>query len=312
MIDYAAIRHRVKGPCACLPVFYREDLAVDYPSLERYARWLVDAGIECVCLTHGYSQLGYVDEQENLQLTRLFAEAVGDRAVFFASTRGELPEALAVTEALYGAGADGVFVVPPFAIGNSGPHYVRFLLELFRQTEVPILLNAYPTPANPAQPMIATADYEALVAHEQFIGLKEDVNVPMHRMALIDRYGDRLAMIGGGLIRNYMQFYHYPCQSELHGFFNPRRALRFTGDLAAGRLREALEWIEAWELACSACGPGLEMLPRNQVIMYALGFARTWRLRCPQVVATAEQAEQTIDFVRQHPEIFEAVGDTAR
>ena len=90
MIDYGGIRERVWGPGVPLPVFFREDLSVDYEGLERYANWIVDAGIKCMLLTHAYSQLGFINEQENLEITRIFAGAARKKAVFFSSTREEL------------------------------------------------------------------------------------------------------------------------------------------------------------------------------------------------------------------------------
>ena len=308
MIDYAGIRKRVGGPTVPLPVFYREDLSVDYEGLERYVNWIVDAGIKCMVLTHGYSQLGFIDEKENLEITRIFAAAARDRAVFFASTREELRDAPRVIEDLYATGADGVFVMPPPVAAQSGPDYVRVLCHLLEQTDTPLLAMSYGKPGEPSTPMIPMEGLDLLVEHENFIGLKDDVNLPRHRLALIDRYGDRLAIIGGGLVRNYMQFCHYPCQGELDGFWSPRRSLRFVDVVAAGRLHEALRMVEEWDRVCAEPRGDVQWQAHNQVVMHALGFAATYRVRPPLVPATEEQARRIFDSMKKHPEVYESAG----
>ena len=201
MIDYVSIRKRVKGPTAPLPVLFNNDLSVDYERIERYGRWIVDKGITCILLTHGYSQLGFITREENLEITRIYARAAGERAVFFASTRGELQEAPEVIEELYQAGSHGVFIVPLFLTGSE---YQAHLRHLLKHTQVPLLSMSGIDPQAPGEPNILVQDYGALIEYDNFIGLKEDVNIPAYRLNVIDSYGDRLAIIGGGVLRNYM------------------------------------------------------------------------------------------------------------
>ena len=308
MIDYEGIRKRVEGPGVPLPMFYREDLSVDYEGLERYVNWIVESGIKCIVLTHGYSQLGFIDEKENLEITRIFAAAARGKAVFFASTRGELREAPGIIEDLYGAGSDGVFVVPPVVAQQSGADYVRVMCNLLADTEAPLLVMSYGKMTEPGSPMIPMEGFDTLVEHENFIGLKEDVNVPSHRLALVDRYGDRLAIIGGGIRRNYMQFCQYPCQSELDGFFNPRGSLRLLDAVKAGRLHETLAIVEEGDRASAEVHSGVHWQTANQVAMYAMGFAATYQVRPPLVSATEEQAKRVIECVKRHPQAYEIPG----
>ena len=288
-----------------MPVFFRDDLSVDYEGLERYVNWILDAGIKCMLLTHGYSQLGFINEKENLEITRIFAAAARDRAVFFSSTREEMREAPRVIEELRATGADGVFVMPPLVALQSGPDYVRVLLHLLKGTEAALLAMAYGKPGEPSTPMISMQDLDLLIEQANFIGIKDDLNIPAHRLALIDRYGDRLAIIGGGIQRNYVQFCRYPCQSELDGFFSPRRSLRLLDAARAGRLHEALEIVEQWDRLRAEVHSEVQWQAANQVIMYAMGFAATYLVRPPLVSATEEQARRIIDSVKKYPDVFE-------
>ena len=114
-------------------------------------------------------------------------------------------------------------------------------------------------------------------------------------------------MIGGGILRNYLQFGHLPCQSELDGFFCPRRALRLAELITTGSLRQALAMIEEWERVLAKSPAEIPWQARNQVAMHTLGFASTYVVRPPLVTATEAQATSVADFVRKHPQVFEPV-----
>ena len=306
MADYQELRNRIHGPTVCLPIFYADDLAVDLDAMARYGAWIRDAGIPCTCMTHGYSQMGYITAEENLQISRTYASVFGEQTVFLAATLGELWNIQETIDQHYAAGAHGVFILPPMAASQDGDAYTRFVCQTAERTDVPLFVYSYGSQAQPGTPMLPIRHYETLVEHDNLVGLKEDVNVAAYRMQLIQRFGDRLAMIGGGTMRIYIQFHHYPCQSELDGFFAPRRALQITRLLDQKNYPEALRMVEQWELSRSDCHGVLNFLAVNQVIMYALGFARSWKLRPPLATATDEQAQHIMTFVEQHPELFEA------
>ena len=308
MADLQALRNRIHGATAPLPTYFKDDCSVDYAAIERYVNWLIGRGIRCLCLTHGYSQLGYVSEAELLELTRLFADAAKGRAVFFSSTRGaeDLTDVVRVVEEQAAAGADGVFIVPP-RVASSSMWYTRVLCNVAAETDVPILAMYYGGPTR--QPILSMDDMDRIVEHENFIGLKEDVNEVSARLKLTDRYGDRLAIIGGGVPGNYLHFHHYPCQSELDGFWSPGRTLGFVEALDAGDLRRALAWAEDWERVhgrlCAESPEEVQGGALYQVIAHTLGCAGSYQVRPPLVTATPAQAEKIAAYVREHAEVYE-------
>ena len=306
MPDYKSLRHRIHGPTACLPILYQDDLSIDYEAMARYAAWIRDAGIPATCLTFGYSQQGYITADENLKITGMYASVFGDQTVFLAGTIGESWDLGDTVGQLYSAGAHGVYIFPPTSASQSGDDYVRLVNRIAATTEAPLFVYSFPSPARPASAMLSVQHFENLIENENFVGLKDDVNVPTYRMELIRTFGDRLAITGGGTMRNYIQFHHYPCQSELAGFFGPRRALRLTELLDRNDYAAVLHIVEQWDQVRAQSHGDLFYLMVNQVVMYALGFARTWKTRPPMQPATQAQAEQIIACVRKYPEIFEA------
>ena len=305
MANHQELRNRIHGPCVCLPILFADDLSVDHDAMARYAVWIRDAGIAVTCMTHGYSQQGYVTAEENLQITQTYASVFGDETVFLAATLGELWDIQPTIEKLHDTGCHGVFILPPAAASQDGDAYTRFVCATAERCDVPLFVYSYGNPLQPGTPMLPMACYERLIEHDNFVGLKEDVNSAPYRLQLIQRFGDRLAMIGGGTMRIYLQVHQYPCQSELEGFFAPRRSLQIARLLDENQHREALRIVEHWETKRRECHGDLFFIAVNQVIMYAMGFARTWKLRPPMVTATDEQAQRIIKFVEQHPDMFE-------
>ena len=305
MTMYDDFRRRIHGPTVPLPIFFNADLSIDYAGIEKYIAWILDEGITNTCLTYGYSQLGYITREELFELTRVMANAIGDRAVFIASTRDD--SAVEVAEdacRIQELGADAVFVMGNM-MSQSGAAYRGVFDRVASQTDLPILFFVYPDTQNPRMPNVSKADLDALLRdHANIVGLKDDFRNIAYRKGLIRDYGDRLCVIGGGLEREYLFFHRYPGQGELDGMFNPGTALRFLEVLDAGRLDEALNMIDEQERAYAAHPPTLNNLSRNQVVMHRMGFAATDRVRPPLVSATPEQADQVAERAAQFPAIY--------
>lgn len=302
---YEGFRRKIAGPTVPLPIFFRADLSIDHAGIERYIAWLLEAGITNMCLTYGYSQIGSVSPTEVLDVTRTIANIVGDRAAFISCTSGvSAVESITVVQQMQKVGAHAAFVMPNL-MSQAGPAYRDLLCYVAGATELAILFVSYPAPNVPGTPNLSVDDYKLLLEHDNIVGLKEDYNDVAYRMELIRNFGDRLCIIGGGVLRNYLFFHHYPQQGELAGMFNAGRALRFLKLLDEDRLNEALEFMERQARAIQDAPADLDWLARNQVRMQVMGFAETWQMRPPLASATEEQAQDLIVRMRQYPDVFE-------
>ena len=313
-MDFNVLRRRFHGPTPPLPVFYRDDLSIDYEGMQRYVCWLIDGGIQSVCMTYFYSQMGFLTSEENLAITKAYAEAINRRAVFFASTLGETAAIEKSVVALCLAGADGVFVMQPVNMiaGWFVNRFVPWVDDICQSVKLPIMINAFPIPSDLTKPLISVDDLASLVTNNNFIGIKEDMNSAAYRTQIAKRYDNRVVQVGGGVMRNYIQFNHLPCQSEMDGMFSPRRATRIKSLLDERQLFEALHLIEESELAMMGFSASLPPLARNQAIFYAMGFASSPKLRSPAISVTKEQLRQIVDNVSRFPQCFEIAIDPAR
>jgi dihydrodipicolinate synthase/N-acetylneuraminate lyase len=305
MSAYDDLRRKIAGPMAPLPIFYKDDLGVDYDGIGKYTAWLVEGGIRNLCLTHGYSRVGFVTQAELIEVTRTIARVVEDRAVFIGCTRTDpVVETVESVRQIREAGAHAAFVMPQ-PEWQSGALFRDFLGHMAAATDFPLLFVSLPSPEGPHGPNLSAGDYELLLEHENIVGIKEDFNDIPYRMELIRRYGRRLCIIGGGALRNYLFVHRYPQQGELDGQFSPRTARRFVRLLDEGCLDEALTLIEQREAAINDFPQGLDWQAKNQVYLKGLGFAESVRMRPPIVAATDEQVRDVIQRMRKYPGVFE-------
>ena len=300
---YEQFRRKITGATVCLPILFRNDLSVDHAGIEKYLEWILDAGMTNMCLTYGYSQVGFVSADELMDITRTIANVVGDRATFITCTTGTAPvETVATLRQMQELGAGAAFVMPNQHGRGSFRDYLHFVAG---ETDLPLVFADDPAPYKLHTPTVSVADCQLLVERESIVGLKDDTSILGFRDEVIRTFGERFCIIGAGSRRDYFSYHRYPQQSNLDGFFGPRGALRFLSMLDEGRLAEAMESIQQSEAAYRDRPADLEGLAINQVHMYALGFAETWRVRPPMVSATEEHVRQITEAMHRYPDIFE-------
>ncbi len=312
MNRYETLRRRIAGPMVPLPILYCDNLSVDHAGIARYVTWLLDAGMTNTCLTYAYSQIGYVSEEEPIDITRTIADVIGDRAVFIACSHIDTTEnTAALIQQIKELGAHAVFAMPEqdgWPAEQYGPH----LSTIAETADFPLLLVNNISPTDAASPIFSIDAYEGLLEHDAIVGLKEDFNNVPYRLDLIREYGERLCIIGGGVQRNYLFFHHHPQQGELFGQFSPATAHRFVAMLDEERMREAIDFIARRDLALRESLLDLNWLARNQVYMYQMGFAESWKLRPPLESATEAQVSEVIAVMKGYPDVFTELCDSRR
>ena len=304
---YRELRYRLAGPMAPLPVFYKEDLSIDHAAMEGYVDWLLNRGAKNLCFTFVYSQLDFITTEELREVTRTVTAVTRDRGTLVACTAGgPVHQAVQTTRDMLKAGADAVMVHQPEWImqnGGTGSLMVHYLKTVCSETDGAIMCCLLPDSGSTRTPLLDCGAFEQLIEHENFIGLKDDVYQVPCRMALTKQFGDRLAIVGGGLMRQYVLFHRFPCQGEFCGHFNPPWAARLFKLLDDNNYLEALPMIE--ESIEAAWAPeGVHWLAAVHARFHALGFVDSCRMRPPLQTVTAEQAEAIAEHARQHPGLF--------
>ena len=312
MSHYTDLAARIRREMVPLPIPYREDYSIDHVGLARYVSWHLENGTKNFCLTFTYSVLDFVTNDEIVDITRTVANVVKDDAVFLSCTGGgPLQTTIETVKQIEEAGAHGAFVhLPEHCLQNSfmaGELYVKYIREVAKETEIPLLAVALGVPwTYPMQAMLPVNLLEELCQVEQFIGLKDDVYILDNRREISMKFGQRLAVIGGGIFDHYIFFHHLPCQSEFHGIFNPKRARRQFELLDKNDYQGVFQMLEEEAKAGLSMGEP-HWIARNQVMFYGMGFTETCLMRAPIDSATPEQAKQIIRHMRDNPIVFEQV-----
>ena len=304
------LRYDLAGPMVPLPLLYKDDLSVDLDALQRYVGWVLDEGVKNVCFTFTYTQLDFITTDELLELNAAVAEVVGDRGTFVSCTAGgPLKSVIPLVQQMHEAGADTIMVHQPEWVmqnGNTGDVLVNYIEATLKETDAAILCCLLPDMSTTATPLLGIEQFERLVQHDNFVGLKDDFYGIPYRKALIDRFGDRLCIIGGGIMHQHVLFHRYPCQGEFAGMFNPARAVRAFELLDRGNYSEALDMIDA-EIAGGWGPPALHWLAACHVMYFAMGLAGSYQMRPPLTSASGEQAAEIVAHVRKHPELYSRV-----
>ena len=80
--------------------------------------------------------------------------------------------------------------------------------------------------------------------------------------------------------------------------------MRFTRLLDDGQYLEALRIAEQWNQVQADVYGRLHPFTVNQVIMYALAMARTWKVRPPLPTATDEQARTIMTSFEKYSDVY--------
>ena len=307
---YKQFRYDLAGPMVPLPLLYKDDLSVDLDALQRYVGWVLDEGVKNVCFTFTYTQLDFITTDELLELNAAVAEVVGDRGTFVSCTAGgPLKSVIPLVQQMHEAGADTIMVHQPEWVmqnGNTGDVLVNYIEATLKETDAAILCCLLPDMSTTATPLLGIEQFERLVQHDNFVGLKDDFYRIPYRKALIDRFGDRMCIVGGGNVRQYVLFHHYRCQGEFAGMFNPARAVRIFEFLDRGNYSEAMDMIDA-DAAGGWVPPGLHWLAACHAAYFAIGFAGSCQMRPPLMSASREQVAEIAAHMRKHQELYSRV-----
>jgi 4-hydroxy-tetrahydrodipicolinate synthase len=141
--------HPWSGVFAATLCPFKDDYSIDESGLRAYARYLagVDGMKGLVCNGHTGEVMG-LRTAERAQVTRIFAEEVGDQVQIVSGvcTEGSfeaIDHALAAKE----AGADAILLMPPhhwLRFGRSSQTAVGFFQDVAQGADVPIIVHQYP------------------------------------------------------------------------------------------------------------------------------------------------------------------------
>ncbi|HET6320403.1 MAG TPA: 5-dehydro-4-deoxyglucarate dehydratase [Chloroflexota bacterium] len=191
------LKARVRGVLAFPITPFASDGSVDLDAVRANASWLPDAGIDALVAPSGTGELFGLTPSECVGVVRATVEAIGGRIPVIASVGFGPRVAAELAQAVEGAGADGVLVLPPY-YGTPDP---GGLLEYYRAVAAATSLGVLPYARDAA---VFSAEAVEQLARDlpNLIGFKDgrgDVRLFQRiREHVVERLGEeRLAWLAG-------------------------------------------------------------------------------------------------------------------
>jgi 2-keto-3-deoxy-L-arabinonate dehydratase len=182
------------GVVPVVPTIFREDEAVDLDGTTRVVDYLIDAGVDGLCLLANYSeQFSLTDDERDAIAGRLLEHVAGRVPVIVTTSHYSARIAAARSRAARDLGAAMVMVMPPFfgaTMTVPAPAVIEYFGRVADAIDIPIMVQDAPLSATPL-PVTVLIDLVRAVPQVQYA--KIEVPQAADKLhALVSALGDRL------------------------------------------------------------------------------------------------------------------------
>src|SRR5215472_5867250 len=143
----------LSGVVPVVPTIFRDDETVDLDGTPRVADYLVDAGVDGVCLLANYSEQFSLTDAERDAIARTLLERVAGRLPVIVTTSHYSARVTAArSRAAQDMGAAMVMIMPPFfgaTLTVPGPAVIEYFKHVADAIDIPIMVQDAPLSATP-------------------------------------------------------------------------------------------------------------------------------------------------------------------
>jgi 4-hydroxy-tetrahydrodipicolinate synthase len=184
----------LSGVVPVVPTIFRDDETVDLDGTVRVVDYLIDAGVDGVCLLANYSEQFSLTDAEREEIgRRLLGHIAGRLPVIVTTSHYSVRVAAARSRAAQELGASMVMVMPPFfgaTMTVPGPGVIEYFRRVADAIDIPVMVQDAPLSATPL-PAGLLVDLVRQVPQVQYAkievpGAADKLN------ALVRALGDRL------------------------------------------------------------------------------------------------------------------------
>jgi 2-keto-3-deoxy-L-arabinonate dehydratase len=141
------------GVVPVVPTIFRDDQAVDLAGTVRVVDYLLDAGVDGLCLLANYSEQFSLTDDERDTIARTLLEHVAGRLpVIVTTSHYSARVAAARSRAAQDMGAAMVMVMPPFfgaTLTVSGPAVIEYFTQVTDAISIPVMVQDAPLSPTP-------------------------------------------------------------------------------------------------------------------------------------------------------------------
>jgi dihydrodipicolinate synthase/N-acetylneuraminate lyase len=236
-------RHRLRGLYVTVPTPFRDDdLAIDFPAIQRHVRYLVDSGVTTgsgVLLAGGAAgDFSTMDYQERIDVAAAIVEAAdGQVPIVMGAQTTSTRELERLARAAENVGAEFIQVSPPFYFQHTEDDFEAYVRAGAESADVGLVIyNTFWTSTDVSNRLL-----ERLVATTNVAGLKWSMPDSGHGQfeRVISQFSDRLSIIDNQM--RYVSSHILGAKGiEVHpANYDPAWALRLWG------LLEDHDYVEA-------------------------------------------------------------------
>jgi 2-keto-3-deoxy-L-arabinonate dehydratase len=201
------------GVVPVVPTVFRDDESVDLDGTARVVDYLVDAGVDGLCLLANYSEQFSLTDAERDELARTLLEGVAGRLpVIVTTSHYSARVAAARSRAAQEMGAAMVMLMPPFfgaTMTVAGPAVIEYFRQVADAIDIPIMVQDAPLSPTPLPASL-------------LVGLVGQVPLVQYAKIEVPQAADKLHALAGAL------------GASLPGPFDGEESVTLIPDLDAG------------------------------------------------------------------------------
>ena len=238
-------RDKVTGTVIPIPTPFKEDLSVDYDSLEKYVDFLINLGIKNLLTTVGTSRYNLLSYEEVKLVNQTVVQASAQRATVIVSnaTTGDTRQAIEFAQHAENSGADMFISYYPERFYGEDILF-DFHYDVAKNINIPIILHEMPMRNGfGGAPVQYSIDLlERLLDIPNIVGMKEEALNPAYSKKILKKFGQNALIIGaGGGMSRYLVDYWYGAKAFLGGIgnFYPQLEIDFFEAMQEGNYNTA-------------------------------------------------------------------------
>ena len=136
---------RISGIFNILATPFNADFAVDYDSLRRLARFQMDLGAQGLTILGVMGEAAKLSVDERRAVMDTIVETVaGAIPIVVGTSHSELATCIALSQAAFAAGADGVMIAPPPLEDKSDPAILALYSQIAESVSGAIVVQDFP------------------------------------------------------------------------------------------------------------------------------------------------------------------------
>jgi 2-keto-3-deoxy-L-arabinonate dehydratase len=144
------------GVVPVVPTIFRDDEAVDLDATVRVVDYLLDAGVDGLCLLANYSEQFSLTDAERDAIARALLEHVAGRLPVIVTTSHYSAQVTAArSRAAQDLGAAMVMIMPPFfgaTLTVAGPAVIDYFRQVADAIDIPVMVQDAPLSSTPLPP----------------------------------------------------------------------------------------------------------------------------------------------------------------